>query len=204
MEHALLRVSPASTDPAARPLAAPVDQALVAKAQAGDRAALAALYDQHFELIFRYLRARLGDRQAVEDLTGEVFRRMLASLAGYRPQGLPFRAWLFRIARNLLIDHYRRVGPRTVVEWDDSLNVVDLGGDPARQVEQTLVIEGVYRALARLDDQQRETVTLRFLSGLSLRETALALGKSEDAVKALQRRGLAALRTALGAGADRE
>lgn len=184
-----------------RPGAEPASHEVVVRAQAGDQPALAALYDQHFGLIFRYLRARLGDRQSVEDLTGEVFQRMLTGLAGYRAQGLPFRAWLFRIARNVLIDHYRRVGARAVVEWDDSTVGADRGADPASQVEQTLVIEQVYRALAQLDDHQREAVTLRFLSGLSLRETAHALGKSEDAVKALQRRGLAALRQVLGTGA---
>ncbi len=200
---------------------------LVQLAQAGDMAALATLYDQHFGLIFRYLRARLGDRHAVEDLTGEVFQRMLAALPNYRAQGLPFRAWLFRIAHNLLVDHYRQAGRGVLVEWQDTPHTVDHGADPAAGIEQRLTLEQTYRALgalddhqrevvtlrflsglslrepalAALDDHQREVVTLRFLSGLSLRETALALGKSEEAIKALQRRGLAALRRAL-AGAQ--
>ncbi len=174
---------------------------LVQLAQAGDMAALATLYDQHFGLIFRYLRARLGDRHAVEDLTGEVFQRMLAALPNYRAQGLPFRAWLFRIAHNLLVDHYRQAGRGVLVEWQDTHHTVDHGADPAAGIEQRLTLEQTYRALAALDDHQREVVTLRFLSGLSLRETALAVGKSEEAIKALQRRGLAALRLAL-AGAQ--
>jgi RNA polymerase sigma-70 factor (ECF subfamily) len=90
---------------AAAPAADP-GLAVVTRAQQGDSAALAALYDQHYSLIYGYLRARLGDRHAVEDLTGEVFQRMLTGLAAYRPQGLPFRAWLVRIAHNLLVDHY--------------------------------------------------------------------------------------------------
>jgi RNA polymerase sigma-70 factor, ECF subfamily len=183
-------------------MAEPGPYELVLLAQKGNMAALAALYDQHYGLIFRYLRAHLGDRHAVEDLTGDVFQRMLAGLAGYRAQGVPFRAWLFRIAHNLLIDHYRRAGRAVVVEWDDSLPAVDTGADPASRVEQTLAIEKVYRALAGLDAHQREAVTLRFIGELSVRETALALGKSEHAVKALQRRGLAALRLALGDGRE--
>lgn len=178
-------------------MAEPSGHELVYRAQQGDMAALAALYDQHYGLIFRYLRARLGDREAVEDLTGEVFQRMLTALPKYRAQGLPFRAWLFRIAHNLLVDHYRQLGRRVTVEWEDTAETADPGADPATQIEQTLTLAQAYRALAELDDHQRVVVTLRFLSGLSLRETALALGKSEDAVKALQRRGLAALRLAL-------
>jgi RNA polymerase sigma-70 factor (ECF subfamily) len=170
---------------------------LVRLAQAGDPTALGALYDQHYAPIYRYLRARLGDQHAVEDLTGEVFQRMLSALPGYRAQGLPFRAWLFRIAHNLLVDYYRRAGSRVVVAWDDAPQQADLLADPATQIEQTLTLEETYRALAALDDHQREVVTLRFLGGLSLHETALALGKSEDAIKALQRRGLAVLRLAL-------
>jgi RNA polymerase sigma-70 factor, ECF subfamily len=180
----------------------PATHDLVCLAQEGDMVALTALYDQHYPLIFRYLRARLGDRHAVEDLTGEVFQRMLSALHGYRPQGLPFRAWLFRIAHNLLIDHYRRDGRGVVVEWDEAAQPIDHSTDPAARIEQTLTLEQTYRALAELDDHQRDVVTLRFLSGLSLRETALALGKSEDAIKALQRRGLAALRLALSGATE--
>jgi RNA polymerase sigma-70 factor (ECF subfamily) len=179
---------------AAAPAADP-GLAVVTRAQQGDSAALAALYDQHYSLIYGYLRARLGDRHAVEDLAGEVFQRMLTGLAAYRPQGLPFRAWLVRIAHNLLVDHYRRAGRGWVVEWDERLPAAS--PDPTHEAEHNLTLEQVYRALAGLDEHQREAVTLRFLSGLSLRETALALGKTENAIKALQRRGLAALRQAL-------
>jgi RNA polymerase sigma-70 factor, ECF subfamily len=179
-------------------MAEPTAQDQVRLAQEGDVVALAALYDEHYGLIFGYLRARLGDRHAVEDLTGEVFQRMLTALPNYRAQGLPFRAWLFRIAHNLLVDHYRQLGRAVVVEWQDTAQSADPGADPAAGIERTLTLEQTYRALAGLDDHQREVVTMRFLSGLSVRDTALALGKSEDAVKALQRRGLAALRLALG------
>jgi RNA polymerase sigma-70 factor, ECF subfamily len=175
----------------------PANQDLVRLAQRGDMDALTALYDQNCSPIFRYLRARLADQQTAEDLTGEVFQRMLAALPEYRAMGLPFRAWLFRIARNMLVDHYRRSARGVVVDWQDTAERVDDTADPAASVEHTLTLEQAYRALAALEATQREVVALRFLSGLSLRETALALGKSEDAVKALQRRGLAALRLAL-------
>jgi RNA polymerase sigma-70 factor (ECF subfamily) len=202
---ALITAHPSLARPAEASMPEPASPDLVHLAQEGDMAALGTLYDQHHGLIYRYLRARLGDQHTAEDLTGEVFQRMLAGLPSYRAQGLPFRAWLFRIAHNLLVDHYRRAGRGLQVEWQDSARTVDVGADPAHQVEHTLTLEHAYRALAALDDHQREVVTLRFLSGLSLRETALALGKSEDAIKALQRRGLAALRLALaGEAGERE
>ncbi len=170
---------------------------LVGLAQRGDVDAIGALYDQHYEVVFRYLGARVADRQTAEDLTGEVFKRMLTGLPQYRPMGLPFRAWLFRIAHNLLIDHYRKESGHMSVTLQDTERQAQGGDDPASIVEQNLTLEHAYRTLAELDPPQRDVLTLRFLSGLSLKEVALALGKTEDAVKALQRRGLAALRLTL-------
>ena len=167
---------------------------LVALAQRGDMDAIGALYDQHYEAVFRYLCSRAGDRQLAQDLTGDVFKRMLTGLPQYRQRGLPFRAWLFRIAHNLLTDHYRKESGHVSVMLDETERQGGGEADPAAVVEQKLMFEQAYRALAELGDLQRQVLTLRFLSGLSLREVALALGKTEDAVKALQRRGLAALR----------
>jgi len=170
---------------------------LVVLAQRGEADAIGALYDMHYQAIFRYFRARVGDRQLAEDLTGDVFRRMLTGLPQYRPMGLPFWAWLFRIAHNLLIDHYRKESGHVSVMLDETERQARGGDDPASIVEQNLTLEHAYRTLAELDPPQRDVLTLRFLSGLSLKEVALALGKTEDAVKALQRRGLAALRLTL-------
>ena len=175
----------------------PFDSELVAHAQRGEVNAIGALYDQHYQMIFRYLRARVEERQLAEDLTGEVFRRMLTGLPQYRPQGLPFRAWLFRIAHNLTIDYYRREGDYKAVPLETAENRPEGEADPASALEQKLMFENAYRALSELEQSQREVLALRFLGGLSLRETALALNKTEDAVKALQRRGLIALRLTL-------
>jgi RNA polymerase sigma-70 factor (ECF subfamily) len=172
---------------------------VVALAQRGDGEALGALYDGHYRPVFHYFWSRLGDRHLAEDLAGEVFRRMLTGLPRFQSVGgLPFRAWLFRIAHNLLIDHYRRAAGRPVVPLDETVQhrAAD-SPDPASLVEQKLQMEHAYRALAEIEPAQRDVLALRFLSGLSLRDTALAVGKTEDAVKALQRRGLLALRLAL-------
>jgi RNA polymerase sigma-70 factor (ECF subfamily) len=164
---------------------------VVTRAQRGEVDAIGALYDQHQEAIFRYLWARLGERQAAEDLTGDVFMRMIGALPNYRPSA-PFRAWLYRIARNRLIDHYRRRAQSPLPLTHAEVKTAE--ADPITLAEHTLTIERLHRALAQLEEAQREVVALRFLSGLSLQETAAALDKTEAAIKALQHRGLAALR----------
>jgi RNA polymerase sigma-70 factor (ECF subfamily) len=168
---------------------------IILRAQRGDVDAIGTLYDQHQDAIFRYLWARLGERQTAEDLTGDVFMRMLSALPNYRPTA-PFRAWLYRIARNLLVDHFRKHAQAPVPLHHAEVRVAP-EADPVTIAEQTLTIERLHRALLKLDEVQREVVTLRFLSGLSLQETAAALEKTEPAIKALQHRGLAALRQAL-------
>ena len=170
---------------------------LIASAQGGNEEAIGALYDAHCQAVFRYFKARLGDQQTAEDLTGEVFRRMLTALPQYRIIDLPFRAWLFRIAHNLLVDHYRRESSHTMVPLKEAENAREEEVDPASVVEQKLTMEHAYQALSDLETSQRDVLALRFLSGLSLKETALAVGRTEDAIKALQKRGLIALRLSL-------
>ncbi|MBL8057203.1 MAG: sigma-70 family RNA polymerase sigma factor [Anaerolineales bacterium] len=172
-------------------------QELVARAQRGDVNALGQLYDQHQAAIFRYLWLRLDDRAMAEDLTGEVFLRMMKALAHYRAQAAPFRAWLYRIARNLLVDHWRKGGPRAALPLTAAEDQPAAAADPVALVDRRLSLAQLRQALERLDEAQREVVTLRFLAGLSLQETAAALEKTEAAIKALQHRGLAALRQAL-------
>lgn len=170
---------------------------MITLAQRGDVEAIGALYDAHCQAVLRYFKARLGDQHTAEDLTGEVFRRMLTGLPQYRAINLPFRAWLFRIAHNLLVDHYRRESGRTMVPLQEAENASEDEIDPASVVEQKLTMEHAYQGLSDLEPSQRDVLALRFLSGLSLKETAFAMGRTEDAIKALQRRGLAALRLSL-------
>jgi len=166
---------------------------LIARAQRGDTDAVGALYDLHHESIFRYVSLRVGDWRLAEDLTGDVFMRMIASLPAYRSVGLPFRAWLYRIAHNLLVDHFRKQHLHVVVPLDAAEETRD-DSDPTSEVDHRLNAARLRHALSQLDPNQREVVVLRFVSGLSLQETALATGRSEAAIKSLQHRGLAALR----------
>lgn len=155
------------------------------------------LYDRHNEHIFRYVWSRVSDNQTAEDLTGEIFARMVASLPDYRSTGVPFRAWLYRIAHNLVVDHYRKEGSRVLVPLQHAEGLTEESNSPDSIVEHRLAVERVRRALARLDPSQREVVVLRFLVGLPLREVALTLDKTVAAVKSLQYRGLVALRAVL-------
>ncbi len=172
------------------------DAELIAHAQRGEVSAIGRLYDRHRESIFRYLWVRLDDRQLAEDLTGDVFMRMLDALPRYRLQGLPFRAWLYRIAHNLLVDYFRKMNHQATVPID-AVEEHGAGDDLDRTIEKMLETERLQVALVSLEPTQCEVVILRFLAGLSLRETAQTLGKTEAAIKALQHRGLSSLRRAL-------
>lgn len=169
---------------------------LVERAQQGDGGAFGDLYERFHPEIYRYLLRHLdGRRETAEDLTEEVFLKVFERLARYQFRGLPFSAWLYRIARNHLIDHLR-ARPKQAV------GSIELGPEiPVRRAEaalnRSLDRQELTYALGRLTSDQRQVVMLRFLDGLSTQETALAIGKSEDAVKKLQARGLVQLRRIL-------
>jgi RNA polymerase sigma-70 factor (ECF subfamily) len=160
-------------------------------------AAVGQLYDRHYTRIFRYLWSRLRDPQIAEDLTGEVFTRMVRDLPKYRSRGVPFQAWLYRIAHNLAVDHHRasRRHESVPLYYAEGLNAQE--HDLTAEVERKLTVERVAAALEILDPVQQEVVVLRFLVGLSLREVAVALDRTVAAIKSLQHRGLVALRAAL-------
>jgi RNA polymerase sigma-70 factor (ECF subfamily) len=159
--------------------------------------AIGELYDRHNESIFRYLWSRVYDDDWADDLTGEVFTRMVAKLPDYRVTGVPFRAWLYRIAHNLVVDHHRKEGNRVILPLQQAEDLREDGNNPVAIVERQLTLERVRDALVQLDPSQQQVVVLRFLLGLPLREVALILQKSVAAVKSLQYRGLVTLRAEL-------
>ena len=168
-------------------------QSLVERAQAGDGGAFGELYEQFSPEIFRYLLRHLnGRRESAEDLTEEVFLKVLERLGSYQFRGLPFSAWLYRIARNHMIDHLRS-RPRQIISSLDAAPEI-----PEKKAElvmdRSLDRHELSYALERLTSDQRHVVTLRFLDGFTTAETAEIMGKTEDAVKKLQARGLVQLR----------
>ena len=175
----------------------PVDSArdvrmLVERAQGGDRGALEELYLIHFDRIYSYLHLSVGNRHDAEDLTTQTFLKMLEAIGRFRWQSVPFSAWLFRIAHNLAIDHFRARGR---VQAEDE--VPEPEGQEESSAEQqamdSLGQAGMLTLIARLSPEQRQVLTLKFLFGFANAEVAGILGKTEGAVKSLQHRALATL-----------
>ena len=172
----------------------------VRRAQDGSLSAIRELYLEHHKHIFRFIWSRVHDADQAEDLTGEVFVRMVTGLPSYQDRSLPFRAWLYGIARNLVIDWYRKKSRRMSVPLENIAGKLVAGESPEEKTEQALTLERVLQVLERIDPAQREVVELRFLAGLTLKDAARAIDKTVAAVKALQHRGLASLRASLSEG----
>ena len=168
---------------------------VIARAQGGDAKVIEALYQRYRVDVFRYLYYRVGDIQAAEDLTSEVFIRMIRALDRYHQRDVAFEAWLFQIARNLAIDHHRKMKVRNHLPLDE--NLVSDASDVGEAVELGLTSDMLLKALAKLTDVQRDVLILRFVNRMRIAQVAQMLHKSENAVKANQRRGLIALRKIL-------
>ncbi len=172
----------------------PDEDRLLAQARRGDRKAIARIYDSFFEPVYRFIRWRVDDPAVAEDLTSEVFLKFLAALRGEHAPRDSLRGWLFRVARNVLHDHYRGSPPAN--ELDDSLLLVS-EGDMESDLQARLDAERVRRALAMLAPDQQEVLILRFGEMMSLQETAESMGKSISAIKSLQFRAIDTLRRLL-------
>lgn len=164
---------------------------LVALAQTGDRDAFEELYRLHFDRIYGYLRLSVGNRHDAEDLTNQTFIRMLESIDRFVWRSVPFSAWLFRIAHNLLIDHFR-VAKRTTPE--EELEYPEIAEASAEdEAMSTFGRESMLKLIGGLSDDQQQVLTLKFGLDFSNGEIATILGKSEGAVKALQHRAICTL-----------
>jgi len=171
-------------------------RALVERAQAGDRDALEELYLIHFDRIYSYLHVSVGNRHDAEDLTTQTFVKMLESINRFRWQSAPFSAWLFRIAHNLAMDHFRANR-----RWQPEEEVPEPAADDSTSAE-----EGAFEAIGRksmlelideLSGEQQQVLTLKFVFNFSNGEAATILGKTEGAIKSLQHRALASLQKQL-------
>jgi RNA polymerase sigma-70 factor (ECF subfamily) len=170
------------------------DLQLLVAAQSGDADAYGQLYARHGEAIFRFIYAHVDDRLDAEDLTEDVFLRVWRTLPSYREQGVPFVAYLFRVARNAVTDHYRQIKRTDVpLSLEDDL-LRDSRPEPADIVAGNFEREELRSLLGQLRDDYRTVLLLRFLGDLSPEETAGVMGKSAGAVRVLQHRALAALR----------
>jgi len=171
------------------------EESLVRRAQQRDEEAFATLYEEHFDKIYRYVTLKIGDQAEAEDLTQQVFVKALQSISSFKWKGIPFSAWLFRIAHNQVVDYFRKKKRYATVPLDESLTGSDI--DPQLAAERKLEIEQLLLATKRLTEAQREVISLRFAGELSVAQVAKIMGKSEGAVKALQHSAIASLRKAL-------
>lgn len=178
------------------PVAGP-DEHLLQRAKAYDPDALAAIYDAYEPRIYSYIFHRVGDPNAAQDLTAQVFLRMLEAIHNEQAWRSSFSGWLYRIAHNLVVDHYRHRGRTSQVSFEDSPTLVAYTEEPERATERRLAAEQLRRAISQLTEEQAQVITLRFLEGLSITDVAAIIGKTEGAVKALQYRGVMALRRLL-------
>ena len=167
-------------------------RALVARAQEGDREALEELYLLHFDRIYSYLHMSVGNRNDAEDLTTQTFLKMLESIGKFRFRSAPFSAWLFRIAHNLAMDHFRAAR-----RWQPEEEVPEpIGSEELSAEDEAMHSIGRQSMLELIDGlspEQRQVLTLKFVFNFSNGEAARILGKTEGAVKSLQHRALASL-----------
>ena len=175
-----------------------MERDVVSRAVKGDGEAFAQLYEEHFDKIYRYVYLRVGNQAETEDLTQEVFVKALEAIGSYKWRDLPFGAWLFRIAHNQVIDYSRKQSKVAEMAWDNNMAPA---GEPTPEViaEQELEVEDLVDNIKKLPPAQREVISLRFGSELSVAEVAKALGKSPGTVKALQYNGVVALRKMMAA-----
>jgi RNA polymerase sigma-70 factor (ECF subfamily) len=164
------------------------DQELVSRARGGDPNAVAELYRLHSPAVFRYCYFRVQDRETAEDLTGEVFVKMVEGLPRYQERGVPITAWLFRIAHDRVVDHHRRWVHRQTDPISDGLETTEAGTEA--QALESSEREHVWKLIGTLTEEQRTVIQMRFVEGLSLEDCAHALGKTTGAIKALQHRAL--------------
>lgn len=166
----------------------------VRRAARGDQDSAALLFDAYHPRLYRYALARVGSAPVAEDIASETFARVLRDLHRFRWRGAGFDAWLFRIAHNLVMDHFRASGRETLNDDPDAdTEEIELYTPETAALESELSRE-MQAMLSTLSPDQREVIALRFAAGLDTHETAAALGKKVNAVRQLQFRALQALR----------
>jgi RNA polymerase sigma-70 factor (ECF subfamily) len=167
------------------------DERLLIEAAQKDPARFAELYEINFERVYAYVVRRIGNRTETEDVTAEVFHHALANLQRFEWRGIPFAAWLFRIASNLISDRWQRSG-REVADDSGRIESAPAGPSEIEEVERRAML---FRLVETLPAEQRRVVVLRFVEQKSIKDVALEIRKTEGAVKQLQFRALTSLRT---------
>jgi RNA polymerase sigma-70 factor (ECF subfamily) len=169
---------------------------IVRRAKAADRSALGELYDALVSRVYRFVYFRVNRKEDAEDFTEQVFVKIFEKISQYDERGLPFEAWVFRIARNMIIDFYR-AQKTPVLALDEALDVPDTNVSPETHTETVLQIEMVQKALPKLPDAYREMIILKFIEEYDNDEISVFLDKPVSHVRVLQSRALHKLKELL-------
>ena len=168
------------------------ERQLVLQAQDGDAEAFGRIYDAYVERIYRFVFFRVDDQQTAEDITSQVFLKAWSNLDRFQFSHTPYIAWLYTIAHNTVIDHYRTRKVTTALE-DVQLSQPDYAEAVENQIDLSVEMKTIKTAMRDLTEDQQQVLSLRFIEGMSNSEIAQQLGKREGAIRALQMRGLQAL-----------
>jgi len=184
-------------EPASRLSPGQAEERLLVEAAQKDPSRFGELYELHFEAVYAFIARRVQERAAVEDLTSDVFHKALANLRRFEWRGVPFRAWLLKIAANAITDRGKRGGRELAVDDPPEISTKP-------RLEQAAELAHLFQWVNELPGDQRQVIVMRFTEEKSIREIALHLMRSEGAVKQLQFRGLENLRVKIEADQDRK
>ncbi|UCG25168.1 MAG: sigma-70 family RNA polymerase sigma factor [Chloroflexota bacterium] len=168
------------------------DAQLLTRALAGDAAAFGDLYERYLDAIYHYVFYRVGGREEAEDLTEAIFLRVWQALDKNPPREAPFRLWLYRIAHNVIVDHYRK--RKDLLSLEAAAFIQDPEEGPEASVTRRERADMLKRKMLLLKEDHQQVLTCRFIVGLSHAETAVIMSRTEEAVRALQYRAIVALR----------
>lgn len=172
------------------------EENLIRQAQAGSAESFGILYDHYTPQIYRFVLLKVTAREEAEDLTHEIFLRAWRKIKAYQIRGFPFSSWLYQIARNQIIDHYRLKKNQISLETVDA-DLIKAEDSIERDVDRLLRLDQVREAMKELSGDEQDVLIMRFVEGLSHREISGAINKSEGAVRLIQHRALNALRKLL-------
>ena len=161
----------------------------------GDSSAFGRLYDYYQPMIYRFVLVKIGRREEAEDITHQVFLHAWQNIRGYRHRGHPFGSWLYKIARNQVIDHYR--SRKNDVSLESAENIITATTDEPVSVSRKMEMEKVVKGIRALKTEYQDVIILRFIEDLSVKETASTMHKTEGAVKLIQHRAVEALKKEL-------
>jgi RNA polymerase sigma-70 factor (ECF subfamily) len=173
------------------------DENVLARAAQGDTEAFSVLYNRYVERIYSYIYYRTGNTLDAEDLTSRVFHRAIGHISTYTDRGVPFSAWLYRIAHNLVANWHRDNSRRNEVPLDDHLELPQRGDHPEAALVKTQELEKLLSAIRNLPDDRQQIVILKFTQQMTNAEIAVIMARSEGAIKSLYHRTLLELRVDL-------